>query len=90
MANSRIRVLITLTDEERAQLTSMARSRSLPAAMVLRARIVLACEGENKPTSEVADKVRTSRTTGEVAGALCRASSTRPVRRSASWPDPHG
>lgn len=63
MANSHIRVLIALTDEERAQLTSMARSRSLPAAMVLRARIVLACEGENKPTSEVADEVRTSRTT---------------------------
>jgi putative transposase len=63
MANSHIRVLIALTDEERAQLTSMARSRSLPAAMVLRARIVLACEGENKPTSEAADEVRTSRTT---------------------------
>lgn len=36
---------IELTEVERAQLVSMARSRSLPAALALRARIVLACEG---------------------------------------------
>lgn len=36
---------VELTEVERAELVSMARSRSLPAALALRARIVLACEG---------------------------------------------
>jgi putative transposase len=63
MANKYLRVLITLSDDEREQLASMARSRSLPAAMALRARIVLACEGQDKPTSDVADQLRVSRTT---------------------------
>lgn len=62
MANKYLRVLISLSDDEREQLASMARSRSLPVAMALRARIVLSCEGKDKPTSEVADQLRVSRT----------------------------
>lgn len=63
MANKYLRVLIALSDDEREQLASMARSRSLPAAMALRAKIVLACEGQDKPSSDVADQLRVSRTT---------------------------
>ena len=39
---------VVLTDEEKAQLLSLAKSRSLPHGLVRRARIVLACaEGES-------------------------------------------
>ena len=49
MANAYTRTTtIALSEAERAELTSMARSRSLPAALTLRARIVLACDGQAK------------------------------------------
>jgi putative transposase len=54
---------IELTDAERAELTSMARSRSLPAALALRARIVLACEGSNKASTDVAKSLGIDRNT---------------------------
>src|SRR5215470_6156102 len=54
MANAHTRTQIRLTEAERAELTSMARSRSLPAALALRARIVLACEDEGTASTEVA------------------------------------
>lgn len=62
MANAYIRVPITLSEDERAQLASMARSRSLPASLTLRARIVLACESQ-KPNSEIAEELRIARST---------------------------
>ena len=37
---------LTISDMERAQLSVINRSRSMPAALVLRAKIVLACECE--------------------------------------------
>jgi len=46
MPRGRPKAALTMTSEERAQLAGMARSRSLPAALVLRAKIVLACERE--------------------------------------------
>lgn len=46
--------VVTLTEVERAELTAMARSRSLPAALALRARIVLACEGPDVASTDVA------------------------------------
>lgn len=54
---------ISLTEGERAELASMARSRSLPAALALRARIVLACEGEDKATTDVAQALGVNRAT---------------------------
>lgn len=54
---------IELTDGERAELVSMARSRSLPAALALRARIVLACEGPDKASTEVAKALGLDRNT---------------------------
>lgn len=40
----------SLIEDERTEMASMVRSRSLPAALELRARIVLACEGEDTCT----------------------------------------
>src|ERR1700747_927603 len=37
---------LTMSSEERAQLLAITRSRSMPAALTLRAKIVLACERE--------------------------------------------
>lgn len=54
---------ITLTDAERAELTSMARSRSLAAALALRAQIILACEGEDKASTDVAQALGINRGT---------------------------
>jgi putative transposase len=63
MPNAHTRTEIALTDDERAELTSMARSRSLPAALALRARIVLACEGPGKACTDVAQALGINRGT---------------------------
>ena len=54
---------VELSDSERAELVSMARSRSLPAALALRARIVLACVGPDKASTEIAKTLGIDRTT---------------------------
>ncbi len=64
MANAHTRTSnIELTDAERTELVSMARSRSLPAALALRARIVLACEGPGKASTDVAKLLGLDRNT---------------------------
>lgn len=63
MPNAHKRTEIALTEDERAELTSMARSRSLPAALALRARIVLACEGPGRASTDVAQALGISRGT---------------------------
>jgi hypothetical protein len=45
---------VTLTSDEREQLESLSRSRSMSAALVQRAKIVLAC-AEGTPNSQVAE-----------------------------------
>jgi putative transposase len=40
------KALLTMSSDERAHLLAITRSRSLPAALTLRAKIVLACERE--------------------------------------------
>jgi putative transposase len=55
--------IVRLSEVERVELASMARSRSLPAALALRARIVLACEGDDKASTEVAQALGINRTT---------------------------
>lgn len=45
MAMGRPKAELILSEAEEAQLSSFARSRSLPAALSLRARIVLASAG---------------------------------------------
>src|SRR5258705_13950640 len=46
MRTGRPKALLTMSSEERAHLVAVTRSRSLPAALTLRAKIVLACERE--------------------------------------------
>jgi putative transposase len=53
---------LTLSADERSQLESMARSRSMPAALVQRAKIVLAC-AEGAPNTEVAECLGTHKAT---------------------------
>jgi len=47
MKNGRPKAELVITPAEREQLEALVRSRSLPAALVLRAKLVLACESES-------------------------------------------
>lgn len=53
---------IVLTEDERQQLKSMARSRSMAAALVQRAQIVLACAA-GAPNRHVAERLKTNKST---------------------------
>ena len=55
MRRGRPKRALSIGDEERAQLLSMTRARSLPAALTQRARIVLACEREPSNKAVAAD-----------------------------------
>jgi len=57
MSKGRPKAELVVSEAEREQLLSMSRSRSLPASMVLRAKIVLGCE--RAPNSEVARALST-------------------------------
>ncbi|MVT71494.1 hypothetical protein GPL21_41775 [Bradyrhizobium pachyrhizi] len=46
MRTGRPKAPLTISSDERTQLTAITRSRSFPAALTLRAKIVLACELE--------------------------------------------
>lgn len=56
MAMGRPKAELVLRENERMQLQSLARSRSLPAGLVRRASIVLAC-AEGAPNSAVAARL---------------------------------
>ena len=47
MRRGRAKAELTTSSDERAHLLAITRSRSLPAALTLRAKIVLACEREH-------------------------------------------
>src|SRR6202171_6115926 len=47
MRTGRPKATLTISSDERAHLLAITRSRSLPAALTLRAKIVLACERES-------------------------------------------
>lgn len=51
MKRGRPKAVLVVTDDERAQLTSFARSRSLPASLSTQARIVLSNADGAKPTA---------------------------------------
>ena len=59
---ARANTQITLTQEDRLQLESMARSKSLPHGLVQRAQIVL-MSAEGLGGTEVARRTRTTRPT---------------------------
>ena len=46
MRTGRPKAILTMSSDERTHLLALTRSRSLPAALTLRAKIVLACERE--------------------------------------------
>jgi putative transposase len=62
MAKGRPKQAVVLPEEDRQQLTSVARSRSLPHALVVRARLVLMAS-EGLPSFAIADKLGLSQQT---------------------------
>lgn len=62
MAKGRPKVELVLTQDEQLQLESMSRSRSLPAALSLRAKLVFACAA-GAPNSDVARRYEVSNAT---------------------------
>lgn len=62
MAMGRPKVELVLSEDERVQLQSMARSRSLPAALAQRAKIVLGCAA-GEENSRVAQRLGTTNAT---------------------------
>ena len=63
MPKDTTKTVLRLTGMERSELVSMARSRSLPAALAMRARIVLACESGTTPVLAVARELGVNRGT---------------------------
>jgi putative transposase len=62
MPMGRPKAELVLSEAEHSQLSSMARSRSIPAALSLRARIVLAAAG-GEPNSRIAERLQITRAT---------------------------
>src|ERR1043166_9099929 len=62
MPMGRPKAKLVLTQAERDQLQSMVRSRSISAALVARARIVLSCAA-GEPNSSVADHMELTNAT---------------------------
>jgi putative transposase len=62
MPMGRPKAELVLSEDERSQLTSIARSRSISAAMVTRARIVLAVAA-GEPNSAIARRLQLTRAT---------------------------
>ena len=62
MARGRPKADLVLTEAEHAELTSYARSRSLPAALSARARIVLA-SAEGETNSSIAARLKMTKAT---------------------------
>ena len=57
MATGRPKTELTLNDDERAQLASLARSRALPHAIVARAKVVL-WSAEGSSNTEIAERLQ--------------------------------
>jgi len=62
MTRGRPKAELVMSDDERAQLTSFARSRSLPASLSMRARIVLS-SSEGEVNSSIAERLKLTRAT---------------------------
>ncbi|MGH8821733.1 MAG: IS630 family transposase [Rhodoferax sp.] len=62
MTRGRPKTQLVVTHDERAQLTSFGRSRSLPAALVTRARIVLSSAG-GEANSDIAVRLKLTKAT---------------------------
>ncbi|HYD60237.1 MAG TPA: helix-turn-helix domain-containing protein, partial [Noviherbaspirillum sp.] len=62
MPMGRPKAELMLSAEEQSQLQSFTRSRSLPAALTLRAKLILACAA-GAPNSEVAQRFDVTKAT---------------------------
>ncbi|HSC63592.1 MAG TPA: IS630 family transposase, partial [Caldimonas sp.] len=62
MSRGRPKAELVVTDEERAQLLSFARSRSLPSSLSMRARIVLS-SAEGEPNNAIAQRLKLTKAT---------------------------
>src|SRR5258706_1311764 len=62
MATGRPKTPLSLTDDERTQLRSLARSRTLPDALVARAKLVL-CSSEGESNSQIAARLHWTKAT---------------------------
>ena len=62
MVMGRPKLALELNSQEREQLESFARSRSLPASLSLRARMVLA-SAEGEPNSSISQRLQVNKTT---------------------------
>ena len=62
MRTGRPKVELLLSDEELVQLQSFARSRSLPAALSNRARIVLS-SADGEPNNAIAERLKLTKAT---------------------------
>lgn len=62
MNTGRPKAELVLGDDERSQLQSFARSRSLPAALSSRARIVLS-SAEGEANNSIAERLRLTKAT---------------------------
>jgi len=62
MARGRPKAELVLSDDERAQLSSYARSRSLPASLTARARIILSTS-DGQDNSAIAERMQISKAT---------------------------
>jgi len=62
MTRGRPKAELVLSDDERAQLSSFARSRSLPAALSTRARIVLS-SADGEANSSIAERMKLTKAT---------------------------
>ena len=81
MAMGRPKATLVLDSELREQLESLANSRSLPAGLVRRAKIIL-LSASGKNDREIASQLETSRTTVPGTGGV------RTVRRVTPRPPP--
>ena len=62
MRTGRPKADLVLSEDERSQLHSFARSRSLPAALCSRARIVLSC-ADGEPNKSIAERLKLTKAT---------------------------
>ena len=81
---------LTISDMERAQLSVIARSRSMPAALVLRAKIVLACECEANNQAVAANLNLSPYTVGKWRSRFVRGPLAGALRRGAVGPAADG
>jgi hypothetical protein len=82
MSMGRPKAELVLSEDERLQLISITRSRSISAALVTRARIVLAA-ADGEPNSAIAQRLQLTRATVGKWRSVSGEAHQRTLRRSA-------